>query len=222
MNTETVSLHGTWRFQPVGQTVTSPITIPSQWSHGQCWGFPPEWAQIEQAWCSRNVSVPSAWVGCHVSIRFDAVLLQAEVFADDAPLGTHTGGFTPFEVDVSHLAGRTFELRVRVSSVQAVMPSDRFVWQVSYPQNKEEGPIARGIWQNVWLVARPRVHVAHWRHVTRLQDGLIDVEAWVANTAATPFDGTLSMALRQGPYAVADPDFLRPLRVQVAPHAVAR
>ena len=144
------------------------------------------------------------------------------MFADDKLVGMHSGGFTPFEVDVTHLAGRTFELRVRVSSVQAVMPENRYVWQVSYPQNKEEGPIARGIWQNVWLVAQPLVHVAQWRHVTRLGDGLLDVEAWVANAAEVPFDGQLSMALLPGSRVSAAPDFLRAIQVHVPAHSVRR
>ncbi len=222
MLTQIRSLHGPWRFQPAGQKQTFPITIPSQWSHGPCWGYPPRWADVEQAWCSRQVSIPADWQGLDIRLRFDAVMLRAEVYADAALLGSHTGGFTPFEIDVSHLVGRTFQLRVRVSSVKEVMPGTAYTWQVSYGQDHEEGPIARGIWQNVWLVARPPVHISQFHYTTRLKENRIRIEAWMENRGNVPFRGSLAMVLKRSARAAADDVFLPARPVKVPAHGRAK
>jgi len=218
MLTRILSLHGTWTFQPLGADTTHDITVPSHWSHGQCWGYPEDWAEVEQAWYSRQVTVPEAWRGCDVRLAFDAVMLKAEVFADDEKLGEHTGGFTPFAFDVSHLVGKTVTLRVLVSSARSVMPNpDVLTYPISYNNGREEGPVARGIWQNVRLEARPPVHIEDWTYVSSVQNSKLSCTVVVRNTTDQLFEGIAGATLASDERVDADPHFLASPRLSIAP-----
>jgi len=216
IRTDAIDLCGPWRFEPVGVGPAGRIVVPSHWSHGEAWGYPGAWHDAQQAWYRRRVAVPARWSGRRIRLRFGAVLLRAEVFVDGRPLGEHTGGFTPFAFDLGDVAGRALELAVRVSSVEAVMPApDVYTYPVSYNEDREEGPIARGIWQPVALTADPPVHVESWVVRTSLAGGAASVELVVRNDGGEPFEGRARIDATDG--AALFP----PAPVAVAPGAAA-
>lgn len=75
----------------------------------------------------RHVQIPEGWAGRRVKLRFDGVYSGAEVWFNGLRVGSHEGGFTPFEVDVTEeaksgdnlLAVRVTE-RTRSSSLDAM------------------------------------------------------------------------------------------------------
>jgi beta-glucuronidase len=52
-------------------------------------------------WYRRSFAVPDAWRGRRLVLRFEAVNYRAKVWLNGAPLGEHTDGFLPFELDVT-------------------------------------------------------------------------------------------------------------------------
>ena len=62
----------------------------------------------------RQITVPSAWKGMRVCLRFDAVAHNARVLLNGEEIVKHRGGFLPFEVDLEGLLapGGTAELTV--------------------------------------------------------------------------------------------------------------
>lgn len=55
-------------------------------------------------WYRRTLDVPASWQGQRVSLVFDGVYMNAEVWINGVSLGTHPYGYTPFTVDLtSHL-----------------------------------------------------------------------------------------------------------------------
>src|SRR5690606_15318175 len=66
----------------------------------------------------REVRVPRGWEGERILVRFDAATHAAKVYANDALVGEHIGGYTPFDVDVTdHVAaGEVFRLTVAVDN----------------------------------------------------------------------------------------------------------
>ena len=56
-------------------------------------------------WYCRTFRVPPTWVGKRVWLHFDAVDCEARVWVNGQSVGGHEGGYTPFQFDITHLAG---------------------------------------------------------------------------------------------------------------------
>ncbi len=93
--------------------------------------------------------------GDRIILNFGAVDWQAEVWLNGVKVGSHTGGYTPFSVDVTGpwKDGGRQELVVAVWD-----PSDAH-WQPRGKQVRRPEGIwytsVTGIWQTVWLEVRP-------------------------------------------------------------------
>jgi beta-glucuronidase len=52
-------------------------------------------------WYSREFIVPEEWEGKAIHLRFDAAAYRARVWVNGEYLGTHEGGYTPFQFEIS-------------------------------------------------------------------------------------------------------------------------
>lgn len=96
------SLNGLWQFTTNAASVAAAdapwdaITVPGNWDT-----LPAYSTHVGQGWYRRSFSVPVAWQGRHIRLHFDAVYDTAAVWLNGQLVGTHTGGYTPFEFDVT-------------------------------------------------------------------------------------------------------------------------
>ena len=102
---ESVSLNGTWKiafdtentgkdqrwFEHFPSTAT-PIRVPGVWNE-----IRPNYQGV--AWYQTSFAAPARWQGSSVRISFGAVSYLAEIWLNGRYLGTHEGGYTPFEVE---------------------------------------------------------------------------------------------------------------------------
>lgn len=101
-------------------------------------------------WYHRTFSVPAAWAGRHVMLRFGAVDWQARVFVNHIELGCHRGGYDAFSFDITEALNGSGpqELELAVSDpTEGDQPRGK-------QSRKPEGIFYRacsGIWQTVWL-----------------------------------------------------------------------
>lgn len=65
-------------------------------------------------WYQRDVRVPRGWAGERVVLRFGSVTHAAQVYAHDRLVAQHTGGYTPFEADLTGIVGPGAEFRLTV------------------------------------------------------------------------------------------------------------
>ena len=67
-------------------------------------------------WYKRRFSIPKSWRGRDIMLNFGAVDWQTDVWVNGAKVGSHTGGYTPFSLDITPAlnAGGENELVVRV------------------------------------------------------------------------------------------------------------
>ena len=102
-------------------------------------------------WYEREFTVPAKWMSQRVMLNFGAVDWAADVYVNGVFVGGHTGGYTPFSLDITAALNKkgTQKLTVRV-------------WD---PTEKGEQPVGKqltklgtiwytpvsGIWQTVWL-----------------------------------------------------------------------
>jgi beta-glucuronidase len=132
------------------------ITVPSVWQ---------QYLDIQGGvgWYFKDVSLPRDILGKSLRIRFGAVDYFARVWWNGKEVGTHEGGFTPFEIDVS-LVARVGENRiaVRVLDVGPGIEIDGFRFDeiAAGLQDWDEGFNFGGMWQPVELILSHPLYVA--------------------------------------------------------------
>jgi hypothetical protein len=108
-------------------------------------------------WYRRQIHVPGGWEDRRVWLRFEAADWETTIWIDGKEVGRHEGGYTPFAFDVTDFVkpGGEATLVARVFD-----PTDRHL-----PTGKQVArwyTFTSGIWQTVWLEARPAAHVARF------------------------------------------------------------
>jgi len=122
-----------------------------------------------------------------------AVDFAATVWVDGVEVGSHTGGYGPFSVNLSAAADGTAPPVITVRVEDWTDATDR-----SQPVGKQGGTWytrVSGIWQTVYLERRPPVHLTGLRVVPDLEAGSIEVrpafEGIADVTVAAYLDGEL-------------------------------
>ncbi|HVU86285.1 MAG TPA: glycoside hydrolase family 2 TIM barrel-domain containing protein [Pirellulales bacterium] len=173
------NLNGLWQFAvagrdanpPIGKQLTQQILVP----------FPVESAlsgvmkNAERVWYRRKFSVPQAWSGKHILLHFGAVDWDTTVWVNGKKIGSHRGGYDPFDFDITGalVDGGEQELIVGVYDPTDAGTQPRGK-QVRKPHGIWYTPTT-GIWQTVWLEPVPDEHVTSLRIVPDLKAGVVRV-----------------------------------------------
>lgn len=114
---DTLDLDGAWELATSPHGPWQPTVVPGNWWLDGIDG-------PETLWYRRSVELPAAWVGRCVRVTIGAADYRATVLWDGVEVGSHTGGFAPFRVEVPAGEGE-HELVVRIDC-----PTDSFgdVW----------------------------------------------------------------------------------------------
>lgn len=120
------------------------------------------------AWYRRKVAWSPATPDSRIFIRFGAVDYECEVWVNGESIGSHRGGYGSFELEATHV------WRTDADNTIVVRAED--FDRNEQARGKQGYGEIRGIWQPVWLEARPLAYVRQARFVTAI-DGRVDVEA---------------------------------------------
>jgi hypothetical protein len=214
------SLNGTWDFMPTSGTPTAPpstgtwssIPVPAEWNmtagnFATAWGAydlfetPAGWDSVDVAWYRRTVDVPASQRGQRIVLRFEAVNFEATVFWNGTRVAYHAGGLLPFEADVTDQvswgATNTVHVLVRSGNV-AARQSDG--WH--YPNGSWWGQTCWGIWQDVWLLARPAAYVQDTFVTTSVTNKRITVTTTLANGGTAAATVWVQHEVTDGPRTV--------------------
>lgn len=188
------SLNGVWDFardamstsgSPTMNEWTESIVVPFAWET-EASGVGAQW--LPRAWYRRSFTVSPEVQGERVVLHFGAVHHACTVWVDDTEVGCHSGGYVPFEFDITDaLTDRSIHrVTVRVDA-----PLDKrsiaHGKQRSVPRDDYDGcsfTPTSGIWQSVWLEGRPATH-------------LVTLEL----TPTVDLDGVIVKAVISGPSA---------------------
>ena len=133
------------------------VTLPHDWSiegkfdsknpMGGQGGFLP--AGI--GWYRLNLPAPAAWENQKVSVEFEGVYMNAEIYLNGQKLAFHPYGYTGFIVDLTPALkpGADNVLAVRVDNSR---------------QKNSRWYSGSGIYRHVWLTVSGPVHVAPWEN----------------------------------------------------------
>ena len=181
-----MSLNGTWQFheKPAPDFYQSfqtdkgwkPITVPGEWSMQ---GFQVDSATF--AGYQTRFSLPADWKGKQIKLRFDGVSSESIVYLNGKEIGSHMGGMTAFELDITQAlqpGDNILSLRVRSESLADMLGS-----LTQYAAHQ-----LGGITRKVTLMAVPKVHLSDMRILTDLDADYQDAELKVYTTVTNQSD----------------------------------
>lgn len=160
------SLNGTWSFD--GKPVKVPFPPQSELS-----GY--KGSIDDNMTYERSFTLPDNFDMPRVLLHFGAVDQIAKVWLNDVLLGSHEGGYLPFNFDITDVVKRDEENSLRVEV------TDKLSHIYGYgKQRKKRGgmwytPIS-GIWQSVWLENVPESYIKNIKITPDLQGVNIEVE----------------------------------------------
>ena len=112
----TIDLGGVWDFRFQGDESWQPIAVPASYNDQSTDPRFRNRAGITEY--RRKITLPAAWKGMRVCLRFDAAAHNARILLNGKEIGFHRGGFLPFEVELNGLMrpGETAELTVETDN----------------------------------------------------------------------------------------------------------
>lgn len=137
-------------------------------------------------WYRRTFEIPLAWKGKQIIINFDAVDHDATLFVNGEKAGSHAGGYTSFQINIT----RFLQAGTNTIIVAAYDPNEG-----KTPSGKN-GPrgdytFTSGIWQSVWLEPVNEQYIRNIRLVPSIANNQLEVfvDARPGQIKATAFDG---------------------------------
>lgn len=178
-----VNLNGYWDFGFQEDSLNQKILVPFPW------GSP--LSEVENkgdiAWYRRDITIPKAWKGKRVFLVIGASDWQTDAWLDGEELGSHQGGYTPFEFELKDVKpGGTYPLMLRVDDT----------YSASHLYGKQGYGNARGIWQTVYLEARGSNFIKSLHFTPDIDHSTVTVSVKLDHPAA---DGeTFRLAFKTG------------------------
>jgi hypothetical protein len=160
-----VNLNGQWDYAiaevaaPRPQTYSGKILVPFA-VQSQLSGVAAAVTDQQRLWYRRMFRAPALARGSRLLLHFGAVDWETHVFLNGAEVGTHTGGYDPFSIDITAGLKGSGEQELVVSvwdpTDKSTQPRGK---QVLQPRSIWYTAVT-GIWQTVWLEAVPEVHIS--------------------------------------------------------------
>ncbi len=106
--------------------------------------------QFNELWYQRNFTIPAAWKTKKILLNFGAVDWKADIWINDIKAGSHQGGYTAFNIDITPLLTKgeqKITVRVWDPTDKGFQPRGK---QVENPRGIWYTAVT-GIWQTVWM-----------------------------------------------------------------------
>ena len=174
---EWVNLNGAWQFRfdrenageaagwAAGRTdFPETITVPFPWG-SKLSGLG---NKADIGWYRRAVKIPESWKGMRVFLVVGACDWITQGWLDGRALGEHRGGYTPFEFELTPAVkwGEEQQVVLRVDDTPHPFKLE----------GKQGYGEAKGIWQTIYLEARPALHLTSLHFTPDIDAGKVTVK----------------------------------------------
>jgi hypothetical protein len=131
----------------------------------------------QRLWYHRTFILPGGWTGQHVLLHFGAVNWESTVLVNNKEIGSHRGGYTGFDFDITDalkpgvndlVVSAQNPLRVDVADAQVIGKQREKAESIFYTSST-------GIWQTVWLEPVPVSHIVGLKLVPDVDAGVLHV-----------------------------------------------
>ena len=141
-------------------------------------------------WYRKTFTLSKADAGKTVNLVFDGAYMQADVWVNGQPAGSHKNGYTPFGLDITSLLNKPGKKNVVAVKV------------VNYGKNSRWYS-GSGLYRDVDLVVTDPLHIALWGAYVTTPDVSVDksvvkVDVTVCNEAATEAEAEVSVRILDG------------------------
>lgn len=179
-----ICLNGKWKFMPIYHVTSldfkkpgqfeweaTDIKIPSPWNVNNFTdgkggdfttypSYPDKWKSARMAWMQKKVEVPTNWSGKQLILHFEGILGKAQIYVNDSLVAENFELFLPLNIDVtSYLhAGQKNEILVGVAKADLFDVPGKY-GRRTYVGGSMWGIDMAGIWQDVYLQAKPQLSV---------------------------------------------------------------
>jgi hypothetical protein len=122
--------------------------------------YPDHWKQVKMGWMRRTLRVPEGWTGKKFLLHFEAVCGHCQVYMDGKKVGEHFDNSMPqtYPVDNFVTPGSDHELWVGVRAPELFNVNNDSA-KFTYPTGSFFNLNTTGIWQDVFLLGVPNVHI---------------------------------------------------------------
>lgn len=151
----------------------------------------PYWGQnrfhVGYGWYRKSLDIRPEWKGKRIALDFEGVFQDCQVYVNGKQAGTHQGGYTGFEVDITpfvHPGKNTIAIRVNN------------LWNPRLAPRAGEHTFSGGIYRDVRLVITDPLHVAWYGTFVKTpqvseKEALVEITTEIKNDATTPAQGRL-------------------------------
>jgi len=204
---EWLNLNGTWEFQidpnnegealgwfaPEAGRFERQIVVPFPWQSDLS-GVAIHYAGV--AWYRRMFTIPD-WGAKRVWLNFGAVDYEARVWVNGQLVGEHEGAYTPFAFDITdalHASENTLVVRVEDPANLYEIPHGKQSSNPPNPWDDCDFSTSSGLWQTVWLEARPESYIRAARVTPDVPGAraVFDVEIVAARTGDYSLEVTVT------------------------------
>jgi beta-glucuronidase len=173
---ELVCLDGLWRFnivkgdieveQPWTRLQSKALEAPVPASFNDIFIDPAIHDHVGWVYYQRQVRVPRGWDDQRYFIRVEAATHRGRVYVNDTLLVDHTGGYTPFECELTTLveSGEEFRLTIAVNNELSNVTIPPGTIEVDSAGSKRQRYLYdfynySGLARSVWLYSTPRQRI---------------------------------------------------------------
>jgi beta-galactosidase len=192
------SLDGIWRFEPDPETDFFQADFPdSQWkeikvpSHWMMEGFD---TRTGTGGYRRHLQIPASFRGRRIKLVFDGVYSGAEVWLNGKRIGSHEGGFSPFELDITNAA------HVAGDNVLAVLVREKTLSSHLDDMSSYANFPLTGIFRSVRLISVPETHIRRFQVQTVFDstytDATLTLDLSVENESGHEISAPLALSLK--------------------------
>ena len=139
---------------------------------------------MNAVWYRRDLGIPAEWAGKNVILHIDASDYETTVFVNGKKVGTHRGGYTSFQFDITkYLAAEGNYVTI---CAKDDVRSDK---QVAGKQSQRFGSYGcfytrtTGIWQTVWLEAVEPAYVTSYKVFANISAPAVTLDVLTSNAA---------------------------------------
>ena len=185
------NLNGLWQYAITDMQVGK----PTQWDgeilvpfclESDLSGVAKSLDQNQALWYRTTFRLPKKWnKNDQIKLNFGAVDWSAEVWVNGTRVGSHTGGYTAFSLDITGAVMRKGDNELVVRVLDA---TDVGYQPCGKQRSKARGiwytPVS-GIWQTVWLEPVPQAHFERIYCRPDIKAGTVTIEALESQPTAT-------------------------------------
>ena len=187
------------------------IKIPSPWNinsfanrnlegpdHRNFPSYPKEWDNVKMAWMKKSVTIPTNWIGNQIKLHFEAVAGFSEVYVNGNKVAENFDLFLPFDADITSFVkpGEKVEILVGVRS-QSLFEDNSTKGRRIVPAGSMWGYHVNGIWQDVFLIALPKINISDVFIKPLVSKGMLELDLTIENNSSKTESLTLSGDIRE-------------------------